>query len=146
MYRILLDTNILVYFYDPRDPVKHAFAAKLLTDLRQHQAACLPVQALAEFTNLAPRKLAMTPTDTYNQVSALGAAWPVLPLTPAIVLEAARGVRDYQLAYYDAQIWATARLNQIPILFSEDFNAGAILESVQFVNPFLSSFRLADWV
>lgn len=67
MYRILLDTNLLVYFYDPHDPAKHAVAKKLLTDLHQHQAACLPAQALAEFTNLAPRKVAMTLADTcYN--------------------------------------------------------------------------------
>ena len=29
-----------------------------------------------------------------------------------IVLEALRGVRDHQISYYDAQIWASARLNR----------------------------------
>ena len=35
--------------------------------------------------------------------------------------KAARGVRDHALAYYNAQIWAAARLNQVPLVFSEDF-------------------------
>ena len=88
----------------------------------------------------------MKPDEAYRHVSALILSWEIIPLTPAVVLEAARGVRDYQLAYFDAQIWATARLNQIPVIFSEDFNTGAILEGVHFVNPFLPTFRLADWL
>jgi predicted nucleic acid-binding protein len=62
-----------------------------------------------------------------------------------IVLEAARGVREHSFNYYDAQIWAVARMNQIPVVFSEDFNPSWI-EGVQFVNPFASEFSLAEWV
>ena len=36
-------------------------------------------------------------------------------LTPAIALGAVRGVRDHQLGYYDAQIWAAAQINQISL-------------------------------
>jgi predicted nucleic acid-binding protein len=63
-----------------------------------------------------------------------------------IVLEAARGVRDRSLSYYDAQIWATARLNQIPLVFSEDFTDGSVIEGVRFVNPLAGDFRLESWV
>ncbi len=52
-----------------------------------------------------------------------------------IVLEAARGVRDYQFSFWDAQIWATARLNQIPTIYSEDFNVNSAIEGVRFLNP-----------
>ena len=61
-----------------------------------------------------------------------------------IVLEAMRGVRDHQLSYYDAQIWATARLNQMPLIFSEDFHHN-ILEGVRIVNPFAPAFDLEAW-
>lgn len=61
-----------------------------------------------------------------------------------IVLEAVRGVRDYQLSYYDAQIWACARLNQIPVIFSEDFNHG-ILEGINIINPFAQDFVVTSW-
>jgi predicted nucleic acid-binding protein len=63
-----------------------------------------------------------------------------------IVLEAGRGVRDHQLSYYDSQIWAIARLNQVPTIFSEDFSDGAVLEGVRFVNPFSPDFRLETWL
>jgi predicted nucleic acid-binding protein len=62
------------------------------------------------------------------------------------VLEALRGVRHYKIQFWDAQIWAAARLNQIPTLFSQDFNPGAVLEGVEFVNPYSGTFRLQDWI
>jgi predicted nucleic acid-binding protein len=63
-----------------------------------------------------------------------------------IVLEAARGVREHSLPYFDAQIWATARLNQVPIILSEDFASGTALEGVRFVNPFEPDFVLENWI
>lgn len=44
------------------------------------------------------------------------------------------------LAYYDAQIWACARLNHIPVVLSEDFQDGQTLEGVRFVDPFAEDF------
>jgi predicted nucleic acid-binding protein len=66
-------------------------------------------------------------------------------VTRLIVLEAVRGVRQHRLSYYDAQIWATARLNQVPTIFTEDFEDGCRLEGVQFVNPLASGFDLIRW-
>jgi predicted nucleic acid-binding protein len=60
-------------------------------------------------------------------------------------LSQARGVRDYSMAYYDAQIWATARLNQVPVVFSEDFQDGQVLEGVLFANPFAADFVIKEW-
>ena len=54
-----------------------------------------------------------------------------------VVMEAARGVRDHKLSYYDAQVWAIVRLNQLSVVFSGDFRDGAILEAL-LIN---SSFR-----
>jgi predicted nucleic acid-binding protein len=71
--------------------------------------------------------------------------FPVFDVTRFIVLEAARGVREYRLSYYDAQIWATARLNQVPTIFTEDFQSGRHLEGVQFLDPLQSGFDLEHW-
>lgn len=144
-FRILLDTNVIAYFYNPREPDKQALARNLLPILRERDVACLSVQVLAEFASLAPRKLAMTQLQVYTQITSLIQAWYVFDLTSSVVAEAARGVRDHSLAYYDAQIWATAKLNQIPVIFSEDFNSRSSLEGVRFVNPFAPTFNLDDW-
>lgn len=51
-------------------------------------------------------------------------------------------MRDHSLAYYDAQIWASVRLNQMSVVFSN----GQVMEGLRFVNPFSEQFRLKDWV
>jgi predicted nucleic acid-binding protein len=55
-------------------------------------------------------------------------------------------VRDHGLSYCDTQVWAAARLNQVPVIFSEDFNSGSALEGVRFINPFAPDFDLNVWL
>lgn len=147
MPSIMIDTNVLVYFYDPNSPEKQKRAEEVLNHLQQLGTGCLSVQNLAEFISAVMRKLdpPLTPAEAYEQVSMLVETWPVFDLTPLIVLEAARGVRDHQLSYYDAQVWASARLNQIPVVFSEDFQHGILLEGIRFINPFTEEFVIEEW-
>lgn len=147
MNLILLDTNLLIYAHDSNAPDFQARAEALLDQLQHTGRGVLSVQCLAEFASVAMRRLRppMTAAEAYVQVERLMRAYRVFELTPAVVLEAVRGVREHQLAYYDAQLWAIARLNQIPIIFSEDFNVGATLEGVRFVNPFAPDFVPENW-
>jgi len=145
---ILVDTNVLVYFYDQNTPEKQERADLIINRLREAGLGRLSTQNLAEFVNAAMRKLdpPLTAAKALEQASIFATTWPMLDLTSQIVLEAARGVRDYSLAYYDAQIWAAARLNQIPVVFSEDFQDGQFLEGVRFANPFTPTFDLESWL
>jgi predicted nucleic acid-binding protein len=144
---ILIDTNLLVYLYNIGFPRKAAQARKVLDHLELTRNGRLSVQCLAEFLNVSTRKLAppLTRTEALEQASLFTRMWPVFDLTPLIVLEAARGARDHNVPYYDAQIWASARLNQVTVVFSEDFSDGQMLEGVRFVNPFSPEFRVEDW-
>lgn len=139
----LLDTNVLVYSLDSRDPAKRDRAREVLDRLVELGNAALSSQALAEFANVALRKLALTPEQSYRQVERFELLFPIYPLTPALVLEALRGVKDHHFSYYDAQVWAAAKLHQLPILLSEDFPDGATVEGVSFLNPFGNDFDLA---
>jgi predicted nucleic acid-binding protein len=141
----LVDTNVLVYAYDHGEPKKQAQAVATLRHLVAAGKGRLSAQVLAEFYRATTAKIApaLTPVEAHRQVDILLRTWPVVPITPLIVLEAARGVRDHRMAYWDAQIWATARLNQIPVVLSEDFTTGAVVEGVRFMNPFARQFDLA---
>lgn len=144
---VLIDTNVLVYAHDRGEPDKQRLAFQTLDALQLSQRGRLSVQCLAEFFGIATRgavpKLAVP--EAARQVDDLARTWPVYDLTPLVVLEAVRGVREHRLSYYDAQIWATAKLNQVPVIMSEDFASGSTLEGVQFVNPFEPRFVIQDW-
>jgi predicted nucleic acid-binding protein len=139
---LLVDTNVLVYAYDRSEPEKQKRALGVLEALSANETGVLSVQVLSEFFNSITRKIAspLSISDAYERLKNYAAAWPILDLTELIVLEAARGVRDHQFSLWDAQIWASARLNQIPLVLSEDFQDGANIEGVRFLNPFAPEF------
>jgi len=141
--RYVVDTNVLVYTLDRREPEKRERAREVLR--RGAGSAAVPAQVLSEFANACSRKLEPRPDPELvrRQVERLMLAFPVLPLTGPVVLEALRGVREHLLSYYDAQIWAVARLGQVGVILSEDFNPGAVLDGVSFINPLDPAFDLA---
>jgi predicted nucleic acid-binding protein len=53
--------------------------------------------------------------------------WPVFAVKFQVVLEAVRGVRQHQLSFWDAQIWAAARLNYVSMVLTEDIGPGAVI-------------------
>ena len=147
MADVLVDTNVLVYAHDPSDPTKQQRAIAVLDGLHSAGRGALSVQSLAEFfvaTTRGPSPR-LKATAAARQVERLILAWPVLDLTPAILMEAGRGVTERKLSYFDAQLWASARLNQMAAIFSEDFASGSTLDGVRFVNPFAGGFSLDAW-
>lgn len=145
---ILVDTNVLLYAYDLSDPAKQRRAMETLDRLANRRIGVLTPQILGEFFVNATRKLdpPLPFPDAYESIQNYLLAWHVLDLTGSIVLEAVRGVQTYRMPYWDAQIWASARLNQIPVVFTEDFATGAVIEDVHFVDPFVEDFDLDAWL
>ena len=145
--RVLADTNVLVYAYDRSEPHKQQQALQILDRLAVSGAGAISTQVLGEFFVAVTRKITapLTVDEGYTRVNNYLRSWAVLNLTGMVVLEAARGVRDHAMSFWDAQIWAVARLNQIPVVLSEDFQDESAVEGVRFVNPFAEGFRLEDW-
>lgn len=146
--RVFLDTNVLVYAYDRSEAQKQQRALELLDRLVTTGTGVISTQVLAEFFVSVTRKIPapLSVDEGYARIRNYLQVWTVLDVTPLIVLEAARGVRDHQLNFWDAQIWATARLNQIALVFSEDFGSAQVTEGVRFVNPFAADFEIGQWL
>lgn len=140
--KVLVDTNILAYAYDRSVPEKQARAFAVIDQLAVTRRGLLSTQVLAEFFVVVTRKLAQ-PLEVgaaYERLANYISSWPVVEVTSLVILEAARGVRDHGFSYWDAQIWATARLNQVKVVLSEDFATNSTIEGVTFLNPFLPDF------
>lgn len=144
--RALVDTNILIYPYDRTAPAKQVRALEVLDRLAVAGQGLLSVQVLAEFFWVATTKLAdpLRVHEAERQIHGYLKAWSVADITPLIVLEATRGVREHRMSYWDAQVWATALLNQVPVVVSEDFQDGSTIEGIKFLNPFSPHFKVAE--
>jgi len=147
MAEILVDSNVLVYAHDRSELEKQHRALEVLDRLVETAFGVLSTQTLAEFCAVATHKIPspLSAEQAYAQIEHFVHIWPVLNVTPKVVLEAARGVRDYQFSFWDAQLWAVARLNHVQVVFSEDFNPGSVIEGVRFVNPFAVDFQPEAW-
>jgi len=145
---VFVDTNVLVYAYDRSEPEKQARALSVLDRLALTGAGAVSCQVLAEFFTVVTAKLSapLSIPEACARIESFLRIWRVLDLTGLIVLEASRGVRERRFSYWDAQIWAAARLNQIPLVLSEDFDDKAVVEGVRFLDPFGADFNLADWL
>jgi len=146
--KILVDTNVLVYAYDRTEPDKQARSWDVLDRLVALGLGVVTPQILGEFFVVTTRKLKkrLAVEKASERVQNYIQTWTVLDHTAFVVQEAIRGVCDYTMPYYDAQIWAAARLYQIPVVFSENFDPDSVIEGVRFVNPFADDFDLDAWV
>lgn len=133
---VVLDTNVLVYLFDGRDARKQRLARQVVEECGRLGVASIPAQVLAEFSSVMLRKVGRDAGEVQADIDSFRRSFPVLPLTAPVVAEALRGVQSHGLSYYDAQIWAVARLAQATTVLSEDFRTGARLEGVEFVDPF----------
>lgn len=146
--KVLVDTNVLVYAYDRSESEKQRRALTVLDRLLASGAGAVSTQVLDEFFVALTQHIAspLSIKEGYERIANYLQTCLVLDVTGLIVLEAVRGAREYALNFWDAQIWATARLNQIPVIFSEDFNGHRVIEGVQIVNPFSDDFRMEQWM
>ena len=144
MSAFLIDTNILVYMYDPRDKGKQRRAFEVVDSLISMKAAVLSIQCLTELFRVIRWRLphSLSHRDALAEVENLSLSCRVLTLTPPIFLEGCRATEDHGLSYWDALIWAAAKLNGVPYLISEDMQHGRVLENVRFLHPFHPSFDI----
>jgi predicted nucleic acid-binding protein len=139
--RALADTNIVVYSYDPADPVKHQVAKDLLRQLSDAGRLVFSTQVLNEFCSVMMRPsspVALTAAQVAVAIRRLAATGDVVPITAATTLLALDAMPRHALSFWDALIWAAAKENGVPVIYSEDFQDGRDVEGVRFVNPFLA--------
>lgn len=138
----LVDTNVLVYAYDPTEAAKQKRAAGVLATLGNLGVGALSAQILGEFFVVATRRIPdpLSPAQAERSVTSYMRSWAICELTGWTVLEAVAGVRRHGLNYWDSLVWATAKLNEISVVLSEDFEDGRILEGVRFLDPFRAGF------
>jgi predicted nucleic acid-binding protein len=131
-----LDTNILVYAYDPSDPQKQNISKAMVRRAVAGEFV-ISTQVLAEFAVTLLHKMspAALPRDVATVLDALG---PIHVIAPdADMVGRAVAVRaEYGIHFYDGMIVAAAERASCPQLWSEDLNAGQCYFGVTARNPF----------
>lgn len=139
----LVDTNVLVYRLDARDPRKQRIATELLRAGIADGSLRLPHQAIVELVAATTRPVAggtplLSAADAHREAEELLSQFDVLYPTDGLVRLALRGAAAYQLSWFDAHLWAYAEHFGLEELLSEDFQHGRLYGTVRVTNPFLA--------
>jgi predicted nucleic acid-binding protein len=137
----LVDTNVLVYRFDPRFPLKQTRAEELLREGIADGSLAVPHQAIIEFVSVVTRPLAggaplLSAADAHREVDDMLAQFQILYPTEMTVRTALRGAALYGLPWFDAHLWAYADERGIETLWSEDFEDGRLYGRVRVRDPF----------
>jgi predicted nucleic acid-binding protein len=99
-------------------------------------SSILLLQSLAEFSNVATRKLGIRADAVRRRVGAWGNVLPVRAAVREDVVSALGIVRDHKLAFWDALMCATAIRAGVNYLLTEDLQDGLLLGGMTIVSPF----------
>ncbi|MBI4456925.1 MAG: PIN domain-containing protein [Acidobacteria bacterium] len=138
----LVDTNILVYRFDPRFPKKQAIANRLLRKGLAGDSIRVPHQAIVEFIPAVTKRLddgqtLLSPEEARREAEELLAQFEVLYSNGQLLRTALRGAAAYQLSWLDAHLWAYAEHFGLDELWSEDFQHDRLYGTVRAINPFV---------
>ncbi|MFG1794486.1 PIN domain-containing protein [Nocardia sp. NPDC049149] len=137
--RTFIDTNILIYAFDTDAGERHAMAQAVLSDLWANGTGLLSAQVLAEFYNVAIRKL--SPRMSIKRARSVIAAyseWCSMDTHPLIVMNASFLQETHKVSWWDAVIIEAASQSGAKYLLSEDLQHGRRFGELEVRNPFRS--------
>lgn len=141
MTRVLIDTNVFVYAFDPADPAKHEKAVRLIDEVTREDDLVLSAQVLNEVAWTLLRRgsqLGLDPTNVRQIVEEIAQSALVVPVTPEFTLTALTAAMAHGLSFWDGLIWAAAHHHRVSVVYTEDFQNERVVEGVRFVNPFVA--------
>lgn len=135
--RLFLDTNILLYAYDPSAAEKHAIAKGICRDLWEKRLGLLSTQVLQEFYVAGTTKIARPiNSDLAKMIIADLLCWDVVVNDGDSLLEAIDIQKKRKISFWDALIVQAAVRGRAKWILSEDFTDGQVIEGVTIINPF----------
>lgn len=136
--KFFLDTNILVYSFDPNEPAKQQTARQLIKMALSSQMGVISSQVVQEFLNVSQRKFARPMNVTEARHYLNGVLLPLCQHFPSINLydQALMLREETEYSFYDSLIVAAAIEMGCKTLLSEDLQDGRIIHDVTILNPF----------
>ncbi|HZS68032.1 MAG TPA: PIN domain-containing protein [Burkholderiales bacterium] len=132
-----VDTNVLVYSVDPRDPLKKSRANAWLHRLWQQRSGRTSVQVLAEFYTSATRKIApRMPSDQAWEEATRYFVWAPRQIDMPLLVRARDIERRYAISWWDSMVVAAAVLQDCQVLLTEDLQDGMVFGTLAVRSPF----------
>ncbi len=137
--KFFLDTNLFIYSYDDRDPIKRSMARELIHTVTLDRTGVISYQVVQEFFNVALKRFSPPMKVIEAEQYLRMVLQPLLGVhsTLALYVEALHLHAQSGLSWYDSLIVSAALQTRCDLLFTEDLQHGQRFGSLQVRNPFL---------
>ena len=135
MTKLFLDTNVLLYANDCRDPGKQSIALDRIHEAMKTGTGAISTQVVQEFAAAGVQKLGLQIDVVLHELLLLESL-EVVQVTSALVRRSLELQDRYNINFWDAGILAAAETANCGVLLSEDLNPGQLYAAVRVENPF----------
>jgi|SRR5579863_2354765 predicted nucleic acid-binding protein len=137
--RFFLDTNVFVYSFDARAPLKARRARQLIRRAVETRKGIISYQVAQEFFNVALRRFAqpMTVAEAEQYLATVFRPLLAVHSSQAIYADALRLCGRFRLSWFDSLIIAAALQAECDVVYSEDLQHRQRFGDVRVENPFL---------
>lgn len=138
--KYFIDTNIVVYSFDPKDQRKRDIARELIQNALKEQVGCISSQVIQEFLNVSTRKFnpPLSRPDSLKYLNAVLAPLCEVFTSLDLLRRTIEVSERWQYSLYDSMIITAALQANCAVLYSEDLQHGQQVESLTIVNPFVA--------
>jgi predicted nucleic acid-binding protein len=135
-----VDSNVLVYAVSRDEPEKQRQAREIVARGFADGCFAISTQVMLEvYVNITRKaKIGLPPGDAFEYVQAL-AEWPVVEMTPDLVLAALGLAQRAKISPWDAAILEAARRSGCNRVFSEDLGDRQLYDGITVENPFATA-------
>ncbi len=133
--RAFLDTNVLVYSDDPRDPAKQRMSLALIKEHLRQRTGVVSLQVLQEYFVSVTGKLKLSAELAKQRVEVF-AKFHVAAPTVDDILASIDLHRLHSISLWDALVLRCAKQSGCRVLLTEDMQHGQVVDGVKIVNPF----------
>ena len=142
---LFVDTNVLLYGVDDRDPAKREQSRAWLAACWRRRCGRISTQVLNEFYWNARKKFPsmLSAGDARAEVRRYQ-HWQPWQIDHATVESAWAIESRWQLSYWDALMVAAAQQQGCTLMLTEDLQHDQLIDGLRIVNPFMAGPELLD--
>ncbi len=128
-----VDSNIFLYAFLQQDSLKNKKAKELVSNSN----IVISTQVINEVSVNLMRKAKFTESQIQHLIESFYQKYQVLDINQDVLLVASNLRQRYNFSFWDGMVVASALLANAKILYSEDMQAGLIIDnSLEIVQPF----------
>ena len=128
-----VDSNIFLYAFLQQDSLKNIKAKELVSNSN----IVISTQVINEVSVNLIRKAKFTESQIQHLIESFYQKYQVLDINRDVLLVASNLRQRYNFSFWDGMVVASALLANAKILYSEDMQAGLIIDnSLEIVQPF----------